>query len=151
MVWDPYTKENIKKIEMVQRRAERYDVILCKNYAIEEGCVTEMLQQMGWRSLLQRRVDIRLVFLYKYVHRLVAVEISDDLIPRTRPSHYCNSMPYNIPVETRTYIQKSFLPRTITQWRSSSGFGGDFIQPGHLQRRCLWHHPLILILVFILH
>ena len=49
MVWDPYTKENIQKIEMVQRRAAPY---VCKNYAKQEGCVTEMLQQLGWRSLL---------------------------------------------------------------------------------------------------
>ena len=89
---------------------------VCKNYAREEGCLTEMLQQLGWHSLLQRQVDIRLVFLYKCVHGLVAVAISDDLIPKTRPSRRCNSMFYNIPVETKTYIQKSFLPRTITQW-----------------------------------
>ena len=113
MVWDPYTKENIQKIEIVQRRAAPY---VCKNYARQEGCVTEMLQQLGWRSLLQRRVDIHLVFLYKCVHGLVAVDISDDLIPKTRPSRHCNSMSYNISVETKTYIQKSFLPSTITQW-----------------------------------
>ena len=113
MVWDPYTKENIQKIEMVQRCAARY---ACKNYAREEGYVTEMLQQLGWHSLLQRRVDIRLVFMYKYVHGLVAVDFSDYLIPKTRPSNHCNSMSYNIPVETKTYIQKSFLPHTITQW-----------------------------------
>ena len=50
------------------------------------------------------------------VHGLVAVDISDDLTPKTRPSRHCNSMSYNIPVETKAYIQKSFLPRTITQW-----------------------------------
>ena len=98
---------------MVQRRAARY---VYKNYAREEGCVTEMLQQLGWRSLLQRRVDICLVFLCKCVHGLVAVDITDDLIPKTRPSRHCNSVSYNIPVETKTYIQKGFLPRAITQW-----------------------------------
>ena len=113
MVWDPYTKENIQKIEMVQRCTAWY---VCKNNAREEGCVTEMLQQLGWRSLLQRWVDISLVFLYKCVHGLVAVDISDDLIPKTRHSRHSNSMSYNIPVETKTYIQNSFLHRTITQW-----------------------------------
>ena len=108
MVWDPNTKENIKKIEMVQRHTARY---VCKNYVREEGCVTEMLEQLGWRSLLRRRVDIRLVFLYKCVHGLVAVDISNDLIPETRPSCHCNSMSCNIPIETRTYIQKKFRSR----------------------------------------
>ena len=114
MVWDPNTQENIKKIEMIQRRTAPY---VCKNYVREEGCVTEMLEQLGWRSLLQRRVDIRLVFLYKCVHGLVAVDISNDFIPKTRPSSHCNSMSSNIPVETKTYIQKSFVVEELRKSR----------------------------------
>ena len=65
-------------------------------------------------------------------------------------------MSYNIPVETKTYIQKSFLPRTITQWNylpelvvtsSSLDTFKEGVSPGHLQGRCLWYHPLIPVLV----
>ena len=111
-VWDPYTGENIHKLEMVQRRAARY---VCNNY-IQMASVTGMLQKLGWQSLEQRRADIRLVFLFKSISGLVAVDLSDQLVRQTRPSRHCNSMAYHIPVETKTYIQKSFLPRTLNQW-----------------------------------
>ena len=39
-VWDPYTGENIDKLEMVQRRAARY---VCNNY-VQMASVTGMLQ-----------------------------------------------------------------------------------------------------------
>ena len=112
-VWDPYTKGNQHKLEMVQSRATRY---VCNNYVREEGCVTTMLHELGWRSLQQRRADMRLVLLYKCIHSLVALDLNSYLIPKTRPSRHCSSLSYNIPVETKTYIQKSFIPLTITQW-----------------------------------
>ena len=111
-VWDPYTGENIDKLEMVQRRVVRY---VCNNY-IKMASVTGMLQKLGWRSLEQRRADIRLVFLFKSINGLVAVDLSDQLVKQTRPSRHCNSMAYHVLVETKTYIQKSFLPRTLNQW-----------------------------------
>ena len=66
-VWDPYTGENIDKLEMVQRRAARY---VCNNY-IQMASVTGILQRLGWRSIHQRRADIRVVFLYKCMNGLV--------------------------------------------------------------------------------
>ena len=77
-VWDPYTKENQHKLDKVQRRAARY---VCNNYMREEGCVTAMLHELGWRSKQRRRADIRLVFLYKCIHSLVALDLSSYLIP----------------------------------------------------------------------
>ena len=111
-VWDPYTGENIDKLEMVQRRAARY---VCNNY-IQMASVTGMLQRLEWRSLQQRHADIRLVFLYKCMNGLVAADLSDQLVRQTRPSRHCNSMAYHVPVETKTYVQKSFLPHTLNQW-----------------------------------
>ena len=97
---------------MVQRRAARY---VCNNY-IQMASVTGMLQKLGWRSLEQRRADIRdrLVFLFKNINGLAVVDLSDQLVRQTRPSRHCNSMAYHIPVDTKTYIQKSFLTRS--QW-----------------------------------
>ena len=113
-VWDPHTKENQNKIEMVQRRAARF---ACKNYDMKAS-VTTMLQNLGWRSLLQRRADLRLVLFYKCLHGLVAVDLSPDLIPKQRCSRHSHPMSFVIPVESKVYLQKSFLPRTITQWNS---------------------------------
>ena len=97
---------------MVQRRAARY---VCNNY-IQMASVTGLLQRLGWRSLQQRRTDIRLVFLYKCMNGLVAGDLSDLLVRQTRPSRHCNSMTYHVPVATKTYVQKGFLPHTLNQW-----------------------------------
>jgi ribonuclease P/MRP protein subunit RPP40 len=113
-VWDPYTKEKQKQLEMVQRRAARY---VCRNYD-QEANVTAMIDQLGWRSLQQRRADIRLAFFYRSIHGLIAVDFSHQLTPLTRASRHNHPMAFLIPSETRLYLQQSFLPRTIVQWNA---------------------------------
>ena len=53
--WDPFTKENVKKLEMVQRRAARY-VFNRYNYV---SSVNEMLQELQWNTLEKdgKRID----------------------------------------------------------------------------------------------
>ena len=46
-VWSPYTKSNIARLEMVQRRAARWTLSEYSPYA----SVTQMLQSLSWRSL----------------------------------------------------------------------------------------------------
>ena len=63
-IWDP--RQGIEnngsyRLEMVQRRAARWT--LCRYHPT--ASVSDMLQERGWRSLLQRRCDARLVLLYK--------------------------------------------------------------------------------------
>ena len=55
-VWSPYTKENKDKIEMVQRRAARW---VSNDYSTYSS-VTEMMSNLGLRSLENRRYDARL-------------------------------------------------------------------------------------------
>ena len=113
-LWDPYTTTNKQKIEKIQRRAARY---VCNNYS-REASVTQMITELGWRSLEQRRADIRLILLYKVIHALVAVNFTSDLIPFIRATKHHHSMALRIPTETKLYIQQSYLPRTIVQWNS---------------------------------
>ena len=113
-IWDPFTQENQNKIEMVQRRAARF---VCNNYR-REASVTAMLEELGWRSLKQRRTDQRLIMLYKIVNNLVEVDLSEELIPLTRHSRNSHAKSFRIPYEKKTYLQYSFLPRTIKQWNS---------------------------------
>ena len=70
-VWSLYTKENINKIEKVQRRAARWvtnDCSSCRS-------VTDMLSNLGWRSLENRRIDTRITIFYKIVYGLVAIPL----------------------------------------------------------------------------
>ncbi len=67
-VWSPYTQHNIKKVEMVQRRAIRW---VKSNYSTYDS-VTQMQDSLGWRSLELRRADARLAMFYKIENGLVA-------------------------------------------------------------------------------
>ena len=70
-VWSPYTKSNIARLEMVQRKAARWTLSEYSPYA----SVTQMLQSLGWRSLEQRRSDSRLCLFYKITYGLVATDM----------------------------------------------------------------------------
>lgn len=54
--WGPFTQIQSDKIEKVQRRAIRWT----RNEYSSYKSVTEMQQELGWRSLDQRRADARL-------------------------------------------------------------------------------------------
>ena len=54
--WDPNTKENKGKLEMVQRRAARWTL---NDYASTTS-VTSLMAQLGWQTLEQRRSVARL-------------------------------------------------------------------------------------------
>ena len=58
-VWDPYTKKIIDKLEMIQRRAARH-VLDRYHYS---ASVTEMLNELGWKSLEERTKHMRLTMM----------------------------------------------------------------------------------------
>ena len=55
-VWDPYQKCNSAKFERVQRRAARFVKSRYTNYS----SVSDMLEELGWPPLSQRRQEVRL-------------------------------------------------------------------------------------------
>jgi len=65
-VWSPYTKTNIGFVEAVQRRAARF---VTGNIGLTSS-VTEMLQSLSWTPLEQRREILRLIMLYKILHKV---------------------------------------------------------------------------------
>ena len=84
-MWDPYRQADIKALEQVQRRAARY---VYNGYTSHTpGCITEMVYELGWESLQDRRQISRLSLLYKAHHGLVDIDKATNLIPgdsRTR-------------------------------------------------------------------
>ena len=115
-IWDP--RQGIEnngsyRLEMVQRRAARWT--LCRYHPT--ASVSDMLQELGWRSLLQRRCDARLVLLYKIKNGLVACNRDQlkDPIRRSRHTHDHTIRP--ITCKTKSH-QLSFFPRTILQWNN---------------------------------
>ena len=79
-VWSPHTATDITKLEAVQRMSARWATC---DYQ-RTSSVTQMLQDLEWRSLEQRRIDSRLTLRYKIINDLVAIPVADYLIPNTR-------------------------------------------------------------------
>ena len=75
-VWSPYTKSNIARLEMIQRREAHWTPCEYSPYA----SVTQMIQSLGWRSLEQRRSDSRLCLFYKIIYGLLATDMSPPYV-----------------------------------------------------------------------
>ena len=105
-VWDPLHKTQAATIEKVQRRAARWVTGRYHN----TSSVTDMLGDLGWRELNQRRADNRLCMVYKIVHGLVAIPVGHFIRLQRDGVHLQ-------PIYAKTnYYLYSFFPRTITDW-----------------------------------
>ena len=101
----------IKALEQVQRRAARY---VYDYTSRTPGCVTEMVKELGWESLQDRRQISRLSLLYKAHHGLVDIDKATYLKPgdsRTR-SHTGFYQEHT----AHEFYHNSFFPRTIRDW-----------------------------------
>ena len=113
-IWNPYQKDQIYKLEMVQRRAARYTT----NRYHNASSVSDMLDHLQWESLESRRTKAQLTMMYKIVNDLVDVPAKQYLIPassRTRAIHFRKFR--QISTKT-TYYKNSFSPFTVTTWNS---------------------------------
>ena len=96
-VWDPHTKDDIHKIEGVQRRAARW--VLGDYSPYSRG--TDIIGNLGWPSLEQQHTDSRLVFFYKIIYGYVAIPLPSYVIPLPRASHTSHPLAYR-QISTRT-------------------------------------------------
>ena len=56
--------------------------------------MTQMIKDLNWRTLEQRRIDSRLTLMYKITYVLVAIPGADYLIPNTRQSRHSHQLAY---------------------------------------------------------
>ena len=105
-VWSPYTIENINKIEKVQRRAARG---VSNDYSSYRS-VTDMLSNLRWRSLENRRTNTRLAMFYKIVYGLVAIPLPSYFEHPEVGTRHIHSLSYR-PIHTSVcYYKYSFSP-----------------------------------------
>ena len=110
--WDPHHEYNINKLKRVQRCAARFE---CHDFGPRSN-VTQMLSDLGWQQLKDRRKHIRLALLFKIIHDIILVPHPDLLLKadsRTRSSHQFKYR--TIRTSTDPY-KHSFFPRTIPEW-----------------------------------
>ena len=83
-----------------------------------KASVSEMLHDLGWQSLDDRRQDQRLVLFYKIINGLASVETEDILTPadsRTRKNHSFKFKHLQANCDSYRY---SFFPATISSWNN---------------------------------
>lgn len=113
VVWSPFKKNQIDKIERIQRRAARF--ILSK-YKRQDS-VTAMLIQLNLPTLSERREIARLKFIHLFYTKYFNLNTERYIQKRSsRPVRH--SSPHQImPITARTDIFKySFFPCTIEAW-----------------------------------
>ena len=109
-VWDPYTKQNIDKIEMLQRRAARFVV---GNYSYHAS-PTAMMKELGWQALAERRAKAKAVMMYKIQNNLIAIpqHLFQNYSRHSRRSQAVFILPF-----CRTDCYKfSFVPTSVKIW-----------------------------------
>ena len=136
-VWDPFIKNEIEKLERVQRQAARF---IKNDYRSRDpGCITRMLQELGLPLLETRRKDQRLKLLAKInSDQLPAIPPSSFLKPanltrrRIKPKNhqdfevdnilqrhfYNNNSAFEIPPWKNLKSKHSFFIRTPQDWNS---------------------------------
>ena len=112
--WHPYTKENVKKLEMVQRRADRYALIRFNCVS----SVNEMLQELQWGTLDERFKKDRLFMFYKIHNDQTGIDTGKYLKPLGRDSRHVNNQTYEVPFAFTDYYKFSYVPRTIIEWNA---------------------------------
>ena len=113
-VWSPYYIKNINRIEAVQRRMARF---VFNDYD-RTTSVTELLRQLSWPSLQQRRLCDRTLMIFKIIHNLVDIPVEPpNFIPNTIFTRGNTQKFIQLQSNIDCYA-KSFFPEAIKIWNS---------------------------------
>ena len=113
-VWSPHNKDQIRKLEMVQRRAARYTTNRFRN----TSSVSSMLNHLQWESLESRRSKIQLTLFFKVIHHLIDIPADQYLTLSTSRTRSTHSKRYRRFAPSTESFKFSFFPRTVPLWNS---------------------------------
>ena len=126
--WDPYLQKDMYSLEKVQTKVARF----CANGYHLTASVTDMIRELGWQTLEQRRSFFRLTLLYKMSHGLLDIDVDFYLNrhneSRTRGSHNFKYTQYRA---TKNAYFYSYFPRTI---RECNALPGAIVEADSLAR-----------------
>ena len=113
-VWNPFTKQNITQIEMVQGRAARF---VLNDYS-RFSHVTPMIEHLGWDFLEDRRLLFQTTMFYKILMGHVGISFPPEVHEITRATRLLNSRPFQQIRVSNDVYKFSFYPRTIVTWNN---------------------------------
>ena len=138
VIWDPYSKTEIDKLESIQRRGARF---ICKDYkSREDGCITRMLKELDLPTLQTRRQQQRLIFFYKVVEGQIPALPAEDFIKTHKPKRQIRAKAYKdhettniIDKQVRNNSKAVVVPAARTDQYKNSFFIKTAIDWNHLE------------------
>ena len=123
-VWDSTVGTEVDKLEMIQHRAARWS---CGIGWREQVSVTQLLEDLRWRPLADRRRVNRLVIFYKVLKQdikgHIAIDPNELDLSLHRPNTY-NKHQYNLKrlsgKDKHSPLWQGTVARTIVEWNSLS-------------------------------
>lgn len=114
VAWNPHSNLHIDKLEQVQRSAARF----VTGDHRRTSSVTDMITNLQWPSLEQRRLKSQLIMFYKIVHKVVKIDMPESIVSKRVSTRRGNQYSYIQP-SCRTYIYSySFFPRVTRAWNT---------------------------------
>ena len=108
-VWDPYQKYNSDTVERVQRQAARF----VKSRYPRYSNVSDMLDELGWPPLSQRRQEAQLILFYKINNGLVQVPFEGVLIGAYKGTRRKHNMKFRQIGHTTSQYGQSFYLKLL--------------------------------------
>ena len=93
IIWDPYLKTDVDRLERIQHQAARF--ITCDYKTREPGCITKMLIDLELPTLEKRRTAQRLQFMFKMIESLVPAMSPSDFVTKTKTKRLIKSRQYS--------------------------------------------------------
>ena len=112
-VWDPHTKRNTEKIEMVQHRCARY---VTGNFD-RTSSVTSLLNYLSWPTLEEIWHQYRLAVMYRILHNQVDIHWQ-SFLTKTSSCTRGHSCRLFVPFCKNHVYASSFFPHTSKDWNN---------------------------------
>ena len=116
VVWDGCTERDIESLQKLQNEAARIVTGLTRSVSLDN-----LYNESGWLSLIERRRQQKLIFMYKSVNGLVPSYVSDlipPLVGETNAYNLRNNNNITVPFCRTEISRKSCIPSSISAWNS---------------------------------
>ena len=114
MVWSPYTKNNIEKVEKVQRRATKFILKTEDNYE------TRLIKKLNLMSLQNRRILADVTFSYKALNGISNINIDSYVDFYSDADHYSFRKYDDLSLKKKyartNPLKYSFFHRIVDSW-----------------------------------
>ena len=112
-VWDPHYQTDIQLLEKIQKRGARF---VTNNYQMEHGNSEKNLKTLGWKTLEERRLQLKMTTFKKAQLNLLDLPL-DNLKPKTRQTRQGgDGLSFHRPFSPVNSHMNSFFPHVTQIW-----------------------------------